>query len=437
MTARLDDASLPLAGGLPPVEKLSGTVRLAGGDLRGLALAGAWLGGVVEVETRRAGARGVTSASVKGVADAAPLLTLLGQPDAAGLVSGQLAWSGTLQRADASAEAADAWQLSLTSTLAGVESRLPEPFDKTRARAVPVTAGLRFDARGIRDFEIQSGRDAVRGRLRDGALQARFEVDGMAGELQASDGPRQPRLGIERLDLRRAPAVLAAAGAMLPEQGELLVNVAEVRHADRALGALEASLTRRDNGVEFSLDSADDSPHELNATGRCLPDQPCRMEFTVATRQLPALLGDKKLPPEWPTQSLHASGELAWRGDAGADITRALTGTFELETQGDSSSHQLLATALLADGHIELANVQGMGPDPDQSFRGSGQVALLARTYDLTLDYEQISLAASAVPSPARVRLSRAWSSLRGSVARRESAETAPARRVQWHGTWD
>jgi hypothetical protein len=96
-----------------------------------------------------------------------------------------------------------------------------------------------------------------------------------------------------------------------------------------------------------------------------------------------------------------------------------------------------MATAVLADGQIELANVQGTGPDPDQVFRGSGRVGLLARTYDVTIDYEQVSLAASAVPTPARVRLSRAWSALRGSAARGAWAETAPARRVQWHGSWD
>lgn len=437
VTARLDNASLRLSGELPPVETLSGTVRLAGGDLRSLALSGTWLGGAVEIETRRAGARGITAASVSGVADAAPLLKLLGQPDAAGLVSGQLAWSGALQREDAAGEGAEGWQLSLTSNLAGVESRLAEPFDKTRARAIPVSAALRFDTRGIRDFEIESGRDSVRGRVRDGAVQARFDLQGVSGEWRVANGSSEPRLGIDRLDVRRAPAVLAAAGAVLPEEGDLLVNVAELRHANRALGALEASLTRRDGGIQFSLESADDSPHELSATGRCMADQPCRMEFTVDSRQLPALLGDAKLPAEWPTQTLHASGELSWRGDAGADITRALTGSFELETQGADSSHQLMASAVLADGQIELANVQGTGPDPDQAFRGSGQVGLLARTYDLTIDYEQVSLAASAVPSPARVRLSRAWSSLRGSAARKGWAETAPARRVQWHGSWD
>jgi hypothetical protein len=215
------------------------------------------------------------------------------------------------------------------------------------------------------------------------------------------------------------------------------VNVAELRHANRGLGALQASLARHANAIEFSLESADGSPHRLDATGRCAADERCTLEFTVDTRELPTLLGDAKLPAEWPTQSLRASGNLAWRGDGDIDLVRALSGKFDLETQGADSSHQLMASAVLADGQIELQNVHGSGPEADQVFRGSGRVGLAARTYDLTVDYEQVSLAASAVPTPARVRLSQAWSSLRGSVARRGWTETVPAKRVQWHGSWD
>ena len=95
------------------------------------------------------------------------------------------------------------------------------------------------------------------------------------------------------------------------------------------------------------------------------------------------------------------------------------------------------ADATLVDGHIDLANVQGSGPEADQLFRGTGRVGLLAREYDLTVDYEQVSLAASAVPTPARARLARAWASLRGTAARRGWAAAPEARRVQWHGTWE
>jgi hypothetical protein len=86
---------------------------------------------------------------------------------------------------------------------------------------------------------------------------------------------------------------------------------------------------------------------------------------------------------------------------------------------------------------MTLANVQGSGPEADQVFRGEGRVALLAREYDLTVDYERVSMAAGAVPMPARVRVARAWTALRGSVARRGWTEVPEARRVQWHGTWD
>jgi hypothetical protein len=143
------------------------------------------------------------------------------------------------------------------------------------------------------------------------------------------------------------------------------------------------------------------------------------------------------LPAEWPVETLHAAGELTWPVDPQGELTRELIGQFELETEGRDSSHQLVANATLADGQITLANVQGTGPEADQVFRGAGRVALLAREYDLTVDYERVSMAASAVPTQARARVARAWTALRGSVARRGWTEVPEARRVQWHGTWD
>jgi hypothetical protein len=435
LTAKVSNASIPLASDLPPVERLAGTVRFADGQLRGLALAGHWLGGPVEIESRRAGARGVTSAGINGVADAAQLLKLLGHEDIQ-QVSGRLAWSGLLQRR---AEAAGgAWQATISGNLAGVESRLPEPFDKLRARQVPVSAALRFDERGIHEFEIASGRDVVRGRVDEGVTTARFDVRGISGEWRGADAAAVPRISIDRLDARRTPVVLAAAAALLPAGTELAVSIAELRHASRGLGGVRAALTRRAAGVEFSLESASDSPHELSANGTCGGGEgQCRMEFTVDTEQLTDLLAGAGLPAEWPTRTLRASGELAWRAESAGDITRALTGNFELETQGMDNTHQLLASATLADGQIELVDVQGTGPGPEQIFRGQGRVGLLARTYDLTIDYEEVSLAASAVPTPARARLARAWTVLRGSAARRGWTEATPARRVQWHGSWD
>jgi hypothetical protein len=161
------------------------------------------------------------------------------------------------------------------------------------------------------------------------------------------------------------------------------------------------------------------------------------MTFTADTQQLAALMRGVQLPAEWPTETLHADGELSWPVESlGGDLAQVLAGRFDLETQGRDSDHQLMANATLADGRIELANVQGTGPAADQIFHGSGRVALEAREYDLTIDYEQVSLAATAMPTSARARLARTWATLRGSAARRGWAEAPEARRMQWHGSW-
>ena len=128
---------------------------IAGGQLRGLALEGSWLGGPVEIESRRAAPRLATTPST-ALRTAAPLLRLLGRTEAASHVDGQLSWSGTVQRLD-EGKNDNAWKVSLASALTGVESRLPAPFDKPDARALPVSAQLRVDANGIRDFEVDAG----------------------------------------------------------------------------------------------------------------------------------------------------------------------------------------------------------------------------------------------------------------------------------------
>jgi len=253
VSARLRDVALPLGGDLPPVEKLAGTLRYSGGQLRGLALEGTWLGGPVEIESRRMTARGPGFA-ISGVADTARLLRLLGETDVAGRVNGQVSWTGTAQRLD-DGQASDAWQLSLASTLTGVESRLPEPFDKSAARALPVSAQLRVDVDGIQDFQLESGRDVkIRGAFENRIVTASFDVHGVAGELRR-EGNASPKIRIEQLDMRRSPSVLAAAAAMLPVNEELAVDIGDLRHATQSLGAVQATLARRAGAVEFSLES--------------------------------------------------------------------------------------------------------------------------------------------------------------------------------------
>jgi hypothetical protein len=435
VTARVSGATVPLAGGLPPIEKLSGTIRYSAQQLRALSLQGSWLGGPVEIESRRTAAtsRGLPAFSVSGLAEADPLLELLGGAEAANRVSGQLAWNGSVQPGADSGN----WQVTLSSNLSGLESHLPEPFAKNRARSVPVTAELRIGADGIREFNVDGREISVHGQVRAGAVNATFKVQGVSGELRRAAGRRSdPEVKIESLDLARAPALLAASGALLPAEGELALQVDKLRYGGREFGALHASIARRGEGLDFSLDTPATALHELSARGRCETRGHCRAEFSADTVQLAALLREVQLPTEWPATSLRASGTLDWPVDS-ADIARALAGSFELSTQGLDAEHQLSARATLADGQILLVDVQGTGPEPDQVFRGTGRVGLVARVYDLTVDYERIALAATAVPSPARARFARAWNAMRGSAARHGWTAAPETRRVQWHGTWD
>ena len=116
------------------------------------------------------------------------------------------------------------------------------------------------------------------------------------------------------------------------------MTVDDLRYAGLSLGGLQASLTRREAGVEFSLESAAAAPHQLTARGLCANvDARCRVDFTADTRNLAALLGDVRLPAEWPTESLRAAGELAWPADSQGDLTRVLAGRFDLETAGTTA----------------------------------------------------------------------------------------------------
>jgi hypothetical protein len=274
--------------------------------------------------------------------------------------------------------------------------------------------------------------------VRAGVTSARFDIHGVAGELHRGAGRgADPRIRLVALDLASAPALLAVSGALLPQHGELALEVTELRTGERALGSLQASVTRQEQGIGFALDTPAMALHQFSARGGCDAEGHCRAEFSADTPQLAMLLHDVQMPAEWPATSLRASGTLDWP-TAQMDL-RALRGSFEISTRGVHSDHQAMARATLADGQVLLADLTGTGPEPDEVFRGTARIGLQSRDYDVTLDYERVALAATAVPSSARARFARAWNAVRGSAARHGLAATADPeiRRVQWHGTWD
>jgi hypothetical protein len=434
VTAQVRDARVSLGSEMPAIEALSGKIRYSGRQLRGLELAGRWLDGPVRIVSQRGGARAPLTFAGSGEADAAALLALVNGSGPMPQVTGELQWNGA-----AEFSAADGiWNISLTSTLVGLTSELPKPFAKARSRQVPVNASLSVAPEGLRMFEIEGGRGfAVRGDLQQGRWLARFEVQGISGELRrVTRGAGDLELQIESLEVGDAPGILSAAGHFLPQHERLAVSVNDLRAGPNGLGALNAAISRRESAIDFSLDSPAATLHRLTAHGECTA-QTCRMEFTADTAHLAALLRSARLPPEWPVQSLHAMGSLHWPAVEGDLDIRALGGEFSFTAQGMGAEHQASARATLQDGDILLAEVQGTGPEPDQMFRGQGRIGLVARDYDLSVDYERIALASNAVPSSTRARLARAWNAVRGSAARQGWTEAPDTRRVQWHGSWE
>jgi hypothetical protein len=431
VTAQVSDASLQIASGLPPLEALEGSVRYSGRQLRGLTLNGQWLGGHVELESRRAAARPGLVLAANGVAEAAPLLELLGRAEAGTRLTGRVSWNGTAQRLAGRGD----WQVTLHGDLAGLESNLPDPFAKPRNRSLPLAAELSIDGSGVRDFSLESGTDiSLRGQVRGGATSAHFELRGVRGDLRRVTGDSLTQINVARMELARLPSALAFAVAMVPEQDQVTFNITELRAGNRALGGIRAHATRRETALQFALESTPESLHQLAAQGSCgEADARCRVRFEADTRHLAVLLQGVRLPAEWPLESLRASGEMSWPVEIDGAVAPALAGSFQLETQGADSLHQASAQASLADGQILLTQVQGSGPATDEVFRGTGRIGVVAHDYDLTLDYEKVALAGTPVPT----RFARALSALRGTAARRGLAEAPDARRVQWRGDWD
>ena len=166
--------------------------------------------------------------------------------------------------------------------------------------------------------------------VENGVTTAHFEVQGVAGSCAAGRDADEPHLQFERLDLKRAPAVLAVAGALLPANGELPMTIDDLRYADHSLGALQAT-----SRGAMPMSSFRSIPGVGAAPARRA--RPVRERRNTLPRRihgrhakLAALLGGVELPAEWPTETLHAAGELTWPADSQGDLTRVLAGRFAL-----------------------------------------------------------------------------------------------------------
>ncbi len=271
VTALLDGARLRPVAGLPAIEALRGTLAFADGHLRRSTITGQWLGGPVAltVGERREPDAAALSISGRGTLSVGEALRAAGAANAAGgLLEGRTEWSAELRILPGAMGAPTGWRAHADSSLIGVLSRLPEPFAKTAAAALPVHLALAGDE-AAGELHVALG-ERVRGvaevrrrgelwQIERGALNLAPVVPMLPAGPGLPAGPEMRICGsVGRLDLRAYAALwreLArdAAWPMLSVD----LTAAELRAGERSFAGVHV-LADRGTGVDrLRLESAD------------------------------------------------------------------------------------------------------------------------------------------------------------------------------------
>ena len=307
--------------------------------------------------------RAALTVGIDGVADAAPLLRLLGQAEVASRVNGQLSWTGTAQRR----RSGDTGRMAARAREQSLGSREP-PARAVRQGARAGAAGQCADTcRCGRHPRFQSSTAVTSrsaGRSNNGASSARFELQGVAGELRLAGPAAEPRLQFERLDLKRAPAILAVAGAMLPADGEITLDIDDLRHADRSLGARARNPRAAGRGrCVLARVGRNRAAPPGRRTGRARASIASARSSSPPIRKISRRsCGARSYPRSGPPSRC-----MRRANSAGPRTRRAISPPFSRavsisKPKDDDSSHQMSANATVKGGQIELANVQGTGP---------------------------------------------------------------------------
>jgi uncharacterized protein YhdP len=142
VAALLDGAELRPVAGLPPLGALRGTLGFADGQLQRSTLTGEWLGGPATLTLAERREHGVTVLAIsgRGAMSARQVVRAAGANADDTALSGSADWSALLTVLPAAG--APRWQLHADSSLAGVASRLPEPFAKAAGAQLPLHLDL-------------------------------------------------------------------------------------------------------------------------------------------------------------------------------------------------------------------------------------------------------------------------------------------------------
>lgn len=197
---------------LPPISDINGELHFTGKGIEARKIRAAMLGAPLTVDVQTEEGRVALQAS--GSVSAAALRQQYGHPVLEHL-TGSTPWSAVVRVKRRSAE------LRIESSLLGISSSLPEPFNKTAADAMPLV----FERRALPE-PVAKGRRGTGDKLPDERDQLEFSLG------SALRGQIVRRHADDDAVIERGLIAIGAADARLPERGVLLAVKAPRVDAD-------------------------------------------------------------------------------------------------------------------------------------------------------------------------------------------------------------
>ena len=443
-TVRLNDASVSLAGALPTIAGVRGTVEFVDERPTRSTLLGEWFGGTVQLGFQADAADdsrppSLTLRGVAAVSEIARTLGVVGSPK----LTGEVTWSGSLQPAQEDRPAL----LLLESSLAGLESRLPAPFTKRSGRALPMALEASL-SEAATSWVLRNNREDLLRVESDGQLlQLQIDLPGLSGTAQRDrEAGRRWRAEFDALEILQVPALLAAAratiGAAEPWSVSLRAAVATV--GERSLGPIEAELTLASDATDLVSARLPTLLNVAELRGRCAGR--CSLDWRVTAESAASLLAvlgmERGLSArefasagslDWPADEVptvrSASGEISVTATDGVLPPRSVATTpvawlapatvsvadFAADTIDVSTFATLASTVQVQSGVATL--VRWTLENPQGELAAQGRVDLAGREFDLDVDWRpSTSQPNEAESSQERSRVANAWAALRSKL---------------------
>lgn len=254
---RLLANNLNYLDGLPPISDINGELHFTEAGLEARKIRGVMLGAPLSVDMATDEGRVALTAS--GGAQVAALRQLYGHP-VFDYLAGSTAWNGVIRVRKRSAE------LRIESSLAGISSSLPEPFNKTAGDTMPLV----FERRAL------PAEPAVKGRRpapTDSTPAEREQWDIKLGNALRGQIIRKQTAGTAAVE--RGLIAVGATDARMPERGLLLAVKSPRVDADlwqRLAAGSGAANGGKSSGGAPAVDLLDLRTDELRGFGRSVHD---------------------------------------------------------------------------------------------------------------------------------------------------------------------